>query len=134
MEILKKWAPPRQVTSPPGDRQNTRRHFKISFPCENEAVKHDLVKFKVQCLKVFCYHGNKSTILLFNLKIPEQGMKMQFFFLNGLWRSLKNGHLPVKFIPPSRETDKIPDVTSKFLSHVKTRLLNMAWSNLRCSV
>ena len=28
-------------------------------------VKHDLVEFKVQCLKVFCYHGNKSTILLF---------------------------------------------------------------------
>ena len=33
--------------------------------CENEAIKHDLVEFKVQCLKVFCYHGNKSTILLF---------------------------------------------------------------------
>ena len=33
----------------------------------NEAIKHDLVEFKVQCLKVFCYHGNKSTILLFNL-------------------------------------------------------------------
>ena len=28
--------------------------------------KHDLVEFKVQCLKVFCYHGNKSAILLFN--------------------------------------------------------------------
>ena len=37
---------------------------KISFPRENEAIKHDLVEFKVQCLKVFCYHGNKSTILL----------------------------------------------------------------------
>ena len=40
--------------------------LQISFPRENEAIKHDLVEFKVQCLKVFCYHGNKSTILLFN--------------------------------------------------------------------
>ena len=40
--------------------------FKISFPRENEAVKHDLVEFKVQCLKVFCCQGNKSTILLSN--------------------------------------------------------------------
>ena len=42
-----------------------KRHFKISFSRENEAIKHDLVEFKVQCLNVFCYHGNKSTILLF---------------------------------------------------------------------
>ena len=35
------------------------------FPRENEAIKHDLIEFKVQCLNVFCYHGNKSTILLF---------------------------------------------------------------------
>ena len=39
--------------------------FQNFFPRENEAMKHDLVEFKVQCLKVFCYHGNKSTILLF---------------------------------------------------------------------
>ena len=45
-------------------RLDTKRHFKISFPSENEAIKLDLVEFKVQCLKVFCYHGNKSTILL----------------------------------------------------------------------
>ena len=31
-------------------------------------------------------------------------------------------------------TEKIPNVTSKFLSHVRTRLLNMTWSNLRFSV
>ena len=37
----------------------------MSFPRENEAIKHDLVELKVQCLKVFCYHGKKSTILLF---------------------------------------------------------------------
>ena len=36
------------------------------FPRKNEAIKHDLIEFKVQCLNVFCYHGNKSTILLFN--------------------------------------------------------------------
>ena len=35
------------------------------FPRENEAVKHDLVEFTVQCLKAFCYHGNKSTNLPF---------------------------------------------------------------------
>ena len=45
--------------------RNTKRHFKISFPREYEAIKHDLAEFKVEYLKVFCYHGNKSTILLF---------------------------------------------------------------------
>ena len=36
-------------------------------------------------------------LLLFcNLKIPKQSIEMQVFFLNGLWRFLKNGHLPVK--------------------------------------
>ena len=44
----------------------------------NEAIKHDLVEFKVQCLKVFCYHGNKSTILLF-IQFLEQLLK---FLLN----------------------------------------------------
>ena len=29
------------------------------------SIKHNLVEFKVHCLKVFCYHGNKSTILVF---------------------------------------------------------------------
>ena len=32
------------------------------------------------------------------------------------------------------KTEKIPNVTSKFLSHVRTRLLNMTWSNLRFNV
>ena len=36
---------------------------------------------------------------------------MQIFFPNGLWRFLKNGHLPVKLHssapPPRRETDYI---------------------------
>ena len=48
--------------------------FKISFPHENEAIKHDLVEFKVQCFKVFCYHGNQSTILLF-IQFLEQLLK-----------------------------------------------------------
>ena len=41
-------------------------------------------------------------LLLCNLKIPKQGIKMQFFFLNGLWRLLKNGHPPSIYIqvPP----------------------------------
>ena len=42
----------------------------------------------------YCFY---LVFLLFcNLKIPKQGIKMQIFFLNGLWRLLKNGHLPVK--------------------------------------
>ena len=46
--------------------------------------------------------GNNSLLfpivfLLFcDLKILKQGIKMQIFFLNRLWRLLKNGHLPVK--------------------------------------
>ena len=67
-------------------------HFKISFPHENEAIKHDFVEFMVQCLKIFRYQGTKSTILLSNLtfkttheisskcyfikisQVPEKGM------------------------------------------------------------
>ena len=54
---------------------------KISFPRENEAIKHDLVEFKVQCLKVFCCHDNKSTILLFYSifrTTPEVSSKLYF--------------------------------------------------------
>ena len=53
--------------------------FKISY--DQEAVKHDLVEFKVQCLKVFCYHGNKATILLFYSifrTTPEVSSKLYF--------------------------------------------------------
>ena len=46
-------------------------HFKVSFPREKEAIKHDLVEFKVQYLKVFCYQGNKSTILLFHSSLEQ---------------------------------------------------------------
>ena len=63
------------------DWENTKCHFKISFPHENEAVKHDLVEFKVQCLKVFCYYGNTSTIFLFNAifrTTPEVSIKLYF--------------------------------------------------------
>ena len=59
----------------------SRRHFKISFPRENEAVKHDLVELKVQCVKVFCCHGNRSTIYLFNSIFrtpPEVSTKLYF--------------------------------------------------------
>ena len=54
--------------------ENTKRHFEISFSRENEAVKHDLVEFKVQALKVFCCHGNKSIILLL-IQFAEQLLK-----------------------------------------------------------
>ena len=52
--------------------------------------------------KGYCFQVQKAiaspiVFLLFcNLKIPKQGIKMQIFFLNGLWRLLENGHLPVK--------------------------------------
>ena len=36
------------------------------------------------------------SLLFCNLEIPKQGIEMQLFFLNGLWKFLKNGHLPVK--------------------------------------
>ena len=44
-------------------------------------MKYDLAEFKVQCLKVFCYHGNKSTILLLNSIFrvtPEVSSKLCF--------------------------------------------------------
>ena len=59
----------------------TKHNFKISFPRENEAIKHDLFEFKVQCLKVFCYHGNNCTILLFYSifrTTPEVSNKLYF--------------------------------------------------------
>ena len=58
-----------------------KRRFKISFPREKEAVKHDLVELKDQCLKVSCYHGDKSTILLFTSILrttPEVSTKLHF--------------------------------------------------------
>ena len=51
--------------------QTSLQHF---FTRENENVKHDLVEFKVQCLKIFCYHGNKSTILV-STQFLEQLLK-----------------------------------------------------------
>ena len=51
------------------------------FPRENEAVKYELVEFKVQCLKVSCSHGNKYIILLFNSTFrttPEVSSKLYF--------------------------------------------------------
>ena len=46
-------------------------------------VKEDFNRHqvKVQCLKVFCYHGNKSTILLLNSifrTTPEVFTKLDF--------------------------------------------------------
>ena len=60
--------------------------LKISFPRENEAIKHDLVEFKVECLKLFCYHGNISTILLFNSIFRTKLLKflVHFTLLNKL--------------------------------------------------
>ena len=58
-----------------------QRSLQISFTRENEAVKHDLLEFKVQCLEVFCCHGNKSTILLFTSMFrttPEISSKLYF--------------------------------------------------------
>ena len=49
------------------------------------------VEFKVQCLKVFCYHGNKSTILLFFVQFLEKLLK---FLVN--FTLLKYGFLITK--------------------------------------
>ena len=41
----------------------------------------NLVEFKAQCLKVVSYHGNKSTILLFNSifrTTPEVSTELYF--------------------------------------------------------
>ena len=43
-----------------------RKYQTSLFPRENEAVKHELVDLKVQCLSAFCCHGSKSIILLFS--------------------------------------------------------------------
>ena len=52
------------------------------MPRENEAIKHDLVEFKAQCLTVFCYHGNKSTILLFSLIFrTTPGVSSKLYFV-----------------------------------------------------
>ena len=45
------------------------------LPRENKTIKHELVEFKVQCLKVFCYHSNKSTFSLFFVQFLEQLLK-----------------------------------------------------------
>ena len=48
--------------------------------------------------KGYCFKEQYAIVFLLfcNLKILKQGIKMQIFFSNGLWRLLKNGHLPVK--------------------------------------
>ena len=59
-----------------------KHYFKTSFQRENEAIKRDLVEFKVQCLKVFCYHGNKSTILLsYSIFRTTPEVSSKFYFV-----------------------------------------------------
>ena len=43
-------------------------------PAVLDSKRPGLFRVKVQCLKVFCYHGNKSTILLF-IQFLEQLLK-----------------------------------------------------------
>ena len=50
------------------------------FLLENEAIKHDLVEFKVQCLKVFRYHGNKLPSCFF-IQFLEQLLKFLVYFI-----------------------------------------------------
>ena len=54
----------------------------------------------VQEQKAIVYKNNK--LLFCNLKIPKQGIKMQIFFPNGLWRLLKMDTSPSSYIqvPP----------------------------------
>ena len=62
---------------------------------EKEAIKHDLVEFKVQCLKVFCYFGNKSTILLFT-QFLEQLFLENFTLLKYVKSQISCGFLITK--------------------------------------
>ena len=59
--------------------------------------------------KGYCFQEQEAIVFLivfllfYNLTIPKQGIKMQIFFLNGLWKLFKNRHLPVKLhssVPP----------------------------------
>ena len=45
---------------------NSKHQFKLSFQRKNEAAKHNLVKFKAPCLKVFCFYGQQIYHLAFN--------------------------------------------------------------------
>ena len=66
---------------------------------------------------------DKMAIYAYILKIVE---KDPFLRLQMSAKEMFDRH---QFFP-----EKIPNVTSKFLSHVRTRLLNVTWSNLRFSV
>ena len=84
----------------------------------------------IMCLstKGYCFQEQWAIVLsivfLFfcNLKILKQGIEMQIFFLNGLWRFLKNGNLPVKLHssdPPGDEASSLSDVrvsTCRFIA------------------
>ena len=53
---------------------------------------------------------------------------MEFFFLNGLWRFLTNGHLPVKLYsstPPPPSSDSLPKL--KGLGGNPLRLQSIIW-------
>ena len=55
---------------------------RADFWLPNFGFKRSLLSLlKVQCLKLFCYYGNKSTILLFNSMFrttPEVSIKLYF--------------------------------------------------------
>ena len=56
------------------------------FVQEQLAIVFKTIDYCFQyCFGIFC-----------NLIIPKQGIENRIFSLNGLWRFLKNGHLPVK--------------------------------------
>ena len=59
---------------------NIKRYFKISFPRENKAIKHDLVEFKVQCLKVFATMATNLPSCFF-IQFLEQLLKFTLFQL-----------------------------------------------------
>ena len=81
----------------------------------------------------YCFRENRPLFsLLFsgifcNLIIPKQGIEINFFFLNGLWRSLKNGHLPVKLHssapPPRGHQSKSKTTTLLLISGLKSTVM-----------
>ena len=58
-----------------------KENFKLSFPLENEAIKHGLAEFKAQCLKVFLLPWQQIYHLAFHSifrTTPEVSSKLYF--------------------------------------------------------
>ena len=81
-------------------------------------VENDpILRPQMRAMEMFNHHEffptNKQYI---KIKLMQNETNLWSIFMVNIWNT---------------KTEKIPNVTSKFLSHVRIRLLNMTWSNLR---